>query len=221
MMPGIRFLTNLQYLSQHKNRVYDQVSNAKGERGMRRSWAVLLALTVLTTPLFAQSESNTESMTEEQLEAFNQGILIVDVGLTSTFTGGFAWSLETYNRWKGFQGFARLSESQFYAIAGYPAEAQKAAAYRSVGWGLAIGGGAMVVGGLLWMMLGVTADTYDPNWETKANWALYGGTVLSLGGVIPMWIGSSRLRKNWSSVEQAKIVADKYNRKLADKIRGD
>jgi len=192
----------------------------------RELWIVVLLIFMGVAPFYVQSESLTESMTEEELDEFNRNRLTVDVGTTSTLTGGFGWSfgwsMESYERWTGRNGFDRLSESQFYAIAGYPVESQKAATYKKVGWGLAVGGGVMSFGGLLWMMLGSFNDNYDdPNWDTKTAWSLYGGMALSLGGIIPLWIGSSRVRKNWSSAEQAQTVAERYNRRLAKKIRGE
>lgn len=188
---------------------------------MSKRWKYILVLTFVVPSLFAQSESPTESMTEEQLEQFNQSKLSVDVGITtSAFAGGFGMlSLESYRRWTGRQGFDRVSEPQFYNIAGYPEEAKKADTYKSVGWGLLIAGGAMVVGGLAWMMLGVTATDYDnPNYLTRMNTSLYGGLIISLVGVIPLTIGSTRVRRNWSSAEQAQIAADKFNRSLAKRI---
>ena len=180
----------------------------------------LLVLTFITASLFAQSESLTESMTEEQLEEFNRNRLTVDVGITtSVIGGGFGGiTMESYRIWTGRQGFERLSESQFYAIAGYPEQAEKAGKYKMTAWALLIGGGALLVGGLAWMTLGMTSLDDDPEYSTKMERSLYGGMAVSLGGLIPFWMGRNRVRKNWSSAEQAQMVADEYNRKLAEKI---
>ena len=182
---------------------------------------VILVTSMGVVTSFAQSESLTDSMTEEQTDEFNQSKLSVDVGITTSATGsGFGViSLESYRRWTGRQGFNRLSESYFFEIAGYPQEAQKAAAYKQVGWTLLIGGGAICVGGFAWMLMASSNTDYeDPDYMTKFTTALYGGMALGLGGMIPAWIGSTRLRKNWASVEQAQIAADKYNRKLGKRI---
>ena len=181
----------------------------------------LLVLTIVAASLFAQSESLTESMTEEQLEEFNRDRLTVDVGITtSAVARGFGGiTMESYRNWTGRQGFERLSESQFYAIAGYPEQSEEAGKYKKTGWALLIGGGALIVGGLAWMTLGMTSLDYDdPDYSTKMNRSLFGGSALSLGGMIPFWIGRKRVQKNWSSAEQAQMVADEYNRKLAEKI---
>lgn len=187
---------------------------------MMKGTVLALVFAVITASLFAQ----TESMTAEQLEEFNRNRLTVDVGLvTSAVGGGFGvLSLESYRQWTGRQGFDRVSEAQFYRIAGYPIEAEKAAKYKTTGWALLIGGGGLMLGGFTWMLLGTTSLDYDdPDYLTKMNRSLYGGLALALGGGIPFWIGSSRVRKNWSSAEQAQMVADAYNGKLAKKIRGD
>jgi len=83
-------------------------------------------------------------MTEELLEEFNRNRLTADVGIA--FSGG--WGVVTANRkCTGRQGFEKLSEAQFYEIAGYPEQAEKAAKYKTIGWALVIGRGAMFVGG--------------------------------------------------------------------------
>ncbi len=191
---------------------------------MLKIWTFLLALALLVPLLSAQSQSLTESMTEKQLEEFNKSCLSVDVSIAASASpGGFgSFSLESYRRWTGRQGFDRLTESQFYTIAGYPEEANKAKTYKTVGWSLLIAGGAIVVGGLTWTTLGMTTLDYDdPDYSTKMNTSLYGGIAVSLAGMIPAIIGRARVRRNWSSVEQAQMAADKYNRTLAKKIRGE
>jgi hypothetical protein len=182
-------------------------------------FCILVSVFMLaTSSLFAQSETLTESMTEEQLAEFNRNRLSVDVSIVAVgLVSGIA--VESHRRWEGRQGFEQLSESQFYAIAGYPEQAEKAGIYKQGGWALLIGGGAMCVGGLAWMTFGITSLEYDdPDYSTKMNTSLYGGMVLSLVGLLPLFIGERRVRTNWSSVQQARMVADEYNRKLAEKI---
>ena len=185
---------------------------------MSRACMVLLALTLVAQSLSGQSGSLTESMTEEQLEQFNRSRLSVDVW----FTKFSVFSLESYRRWTGRQGFDRVTEPQFYAVAGYPEEAKKAQTHRTVGWSLFVGGGAMAAGGFAWMTLGLLALEYG-GWDyMDAGFSgLFGGAIVSLVGTIPLALGSSRVRRNWSSVEQAEMAADKYNRNLAKRIRGE
>ena len=70
-------------------------------------------------------------MTPEQLQQFNRQRLTVEVGITTSVSGGFgALSMESYRLWTGRKGFGRLSEAEFYSIAGYPDESVQAAKYR-------------------------------------------------------------------------------------------
>jgi hypothetical protein len=179
----------------------------------------LLAILLLaaSSPLMGQ----TEQMTPDQLQEYNRSRLYIDLSVATTAVSrGFgAFAVESHSLWTARQGFNQLSEAVFYKIAGYPNEAKKASQYKTLGWTLLIGGGALMAGGFAWMMIGPTsADYSDPDFVSKMYTGLIGGSVMMLVGVIPLYIGRNRVRKNWSSTEQAQIAADEYNAKQAAKI---
>jgi hypothetical protein len=176
---------------------------------------VMVVLITIASPLMAQ----TEQMSAEQVQAYKLGRLYVD-GSAVAVTMGF-WALDPNHSWTARRGLESLSESMFYETAGYPNEAKRAAAHKSIGWACLVGGGAMFVGGLAWMTLGVTSDYSDPNYLDKFSTSLYGGMAVSLLGIIPFYIGMNKVRKNITSTEQAQMIADEYNTKLARKITGE
>lgn len=109
--------------------------------------------------------------------------------------------------WIGYQGFTRISETEFYSIAGYQREALEATKFAKTTSTMVWGGFGVAMAGLGIMLL--TMNDFS-------SLGLYGGGVLVIGGSIPMLIGA--YRTNWSTVGNAISVAEEYNIRLKKKI---
>jgi hypothetical protein len=178
---------------------------------MRKHAILLVFILVITIPLLAQ----TSDLTSEQTKSFDLSALHVD----SAMIIASPWFMDPTRLWTARQGFQQISEATLYSIAGFPVEAKKASIHKTMGWTLLLGGAAMVVGGSVWMVAGQPQDYSDPDYMSKLQSALYGGMVVSLIGIIPTYIGISKVRTNWSTVQQASSVAESYNEALIEKIK--
>lgn len=180
---------------------------------MNKLLRIAVTLLLLTVPLIAQ----TQDMTSEQQKAFNQQSLYIDAA--ALIVSPWLLFMNPTHIWTARQGYQPISEAALYSIAGHPEEAKKASIHKTIGWSLLLGGAAMVVGGSIWMIAGQPSDYSDPDYMSKLQTALYGGMVVSLVGVIPLYIGIGKVRSNWSSVQQASILTEEYNKGLAESIR--
>ena len=124
---------------------------------------------------------------------------------------GFGGSAATTTRkWKGYQGFNTVSEADFYLAAGYEAEAQQIRQWKTTGGLLALAGAVVYAVGFSMMIEGLDSENEDQAIK---------GLGLSLGASIPLGIGIFRLTSKKTSVGQASISANHYNRRLADDLR--
>ena len=113
------------------------------------------------------------------------------------------------NTWHGYEGFNRVSEAEFFQIAGFPAEAERARQYRLEGaiWSVVVGA---LYAGVISLMLA----------SGSKRAGFYWGIGFGLVGVVPLSIGLSRLIENWSTAAQANSAALTRNEEIESEIRG-
>jgi hypothetical protein len=127
-------------------------------------------------------------------------------------------------RWQVFQGDTAIDDQDFFRIGGDIASAKEIAAMRKsgvslnhVGVGMAIGGGALTILGLI---LGPALTKKDANGiETSPGWTpylMYGGIITaSVGGTLAFY-GLAKAKKEHpiDDPARANAVAKKYNKSL-------
>jgi hypothetical protein len=119
-------------------------------------------------------------------------------------------SVSTWRKWQGIHGFNRITEEQFFRIAGFEHEATRAAEYRRDSHLMVAGGlAALIVGGAL-IISGIEQDT--------AAGPYFLGTILFAGGTGIGIYGGFRLERNWAPYASVRDGADQYNATLIQEI---
>jgi hypothetical protein len=148
-------------------------------------------------------------LSENQLKAYNQQRFTFDFqsGSTGYIGSTGIMSMSNYRRWVPYQGFNKLSEFEFFKIAGYEKEANEAKVYNASRLGLLIGGLVALLGG---EYLVLKSDTDAPGFTT-------GRVLVSSGGVATL-IGAFMYLSNRYPSNIAVSVAEEYNNKLRKEI---
>ena len=164
---------------------------------------VVSAVLVLASPLASADTGNEDpqSLRSQLLVKVHDEM----IGSVNTRTGLITAS--TITTWTPYLGFSRISEEEFFGLAGYDVEADQARAFHSLRTVLLVGGTA---GGLLGA-LGMCVPFIDDfsNWSMDFMWI--SAAVLTISSV-PVIIAI--FRPNWATVEIAIRVADDYNERL-------
>jgi hypothetical protein len=177
-------------------------------------------------PTLPPSESQTgEQYTENELEQqYNRSKLSIELEGAGIVTHPYDIGLGIYSNWrtwKAYQGFAPMSEENFFVVTGYPHEADEARRYRESHSELTAVGVLIFIGGLVMAVVGYSKkEDIDGARISSPDWALVtaGGAVSGVGVAIAA-TGITGLSKNWAPYSAVQPVADDYNRKLMQRLQ--
>ncbi|MEE8440563.1 MAG: hypothetical protein V3S41_02485, partial [Spirochaetia bacterium] len=156
-------------------------------------------------------------LTPDQMKIFSTRRLSVEVGGmmyaggSVSPTGGVTVSGSSWTIWTPYEGFRKISESEFFEVAGYPDEAAEAAEFRKTSfiiWGSGLG--ALTVS-LLLLPLALNGNT--------GAFALQ--MIMMAGGATAALLGGLRIGKNWAPVDMAIDIADVHNQDIVRSIAED
>lgn len=141
--------------------------------------------------------------TLEQLKAFNRQKLTLELEeISMERYSEDEVTYSTWKKWKAYQGFAPISESEFYRIAGYENLAvnseireKKGKIFKWSGIGLGVGGSIIVVSALI---------------ENDLN-LLLAGVPTTIAGAVLMSRGISINATNLTPYSSAYSIADEFN----------
>lgn len=166
---------------------------------MRTFSVCFLIFAVISMPLFSSDAD--QEFTRQQLSIEHK------TGIFGAWTK-YGGSVSTFSQVRYYQGFSKITETEFLIIAGYAEEAMQAEKHRRTNQALNI---------LSWSILGaslVTAGVGIAFRETDAfRPLLYGAMVIDLLALIPAVILMTR-DNNWMPLQQASSIASDYNKKL-------
>lgn len=116
--------------------------------------------------------------------------------------------VQNYKNWEGYLGGEKLSEAEFFKIAGYEREAQKAAAYHFQKSCLIYGGGGF---GLIGCAIALIPWLSKPEEDIPTKPVAIGFSMLFVGFLIEL-VGFQK-PNCWSPVDFAVGVAGEYNQR--------
>lgn len=164
----------------------------------------LVGLLIAAATLSAQ-----EGLTARQEREYNESRLSVEVEYIGEGSYGYGTvSYQEWRKWTPYRGFEKISEADFFQIAGYDEQAEEAASFKQRNDRLFWGGLGACTVGLVVTLATATTDTIAP--------AI--GGVASLGGLIAGGIGAAQRNRNCHPYETADRVARIYNRELLEEI---
>jgi hypothetical protein len=175
---------------------------------VRKVFSVFVISIVFASSLAAADEIN---LTADQMRLFNQQKLSFDTqsGSTGSISEYGSISLTNYKFWVPYQGFNKISEGDFFRIAGYEEEAKEVDSYLRVRNWLTFGGlGVMLAGVYLTETSGNTYD--DPAYITGSLLAIVGSGAAA-GGVFMFF-------SNKYPANIAENVAEDFNNRLKERI---
>jgi hypothetical protein len=148
-----------------------------------------------------------------QQNVYNQHRLSVEPRARAQFGAGrYGASGESWIVWDAWEGYQRISEGDFFRRVGLPQQAQMADSYRQGGKTLEWTGLALTGGGLALMFASCCKNTT----------MVTVGAALSLGGLVPVFIGTNRLKHNRFPYSSVTGLAAAYNENLRQRIlRGE
>ena len=190
---------------------------------MRKVILIVTAVFLNNAIVFSQDR------TDDILKEFERQKLSVELvgqfsGSVSPYLGVMSGS--TYNKWIGYQGFKKISESEFFQIAGFEKEANEALIYNESAKKELTGGIIAESVGLAIYFIGLfqkkeipgewIGDYYFPSYnEPDPNWPLVAlGAGVATVGVVYIFKGSKKISRNWAPAQIALSSSEKYNEKL-------
>lgn len=183
----------------------------KGDLLMKRIICLSIIFFFLISSLYAQEEG----LNQKQIKEYNRLKLSIDI-----LTGGFgsiseygSFSYADWKKWQGYQGFYRVTEADFFQIAGYFQEAWEAKKHHETTEWLVGSGSVAIIVGTIMMIIPLFQDEYTEQ-STTTLWVGFG--IMAVG-TIPFTIGI--FRGNWTTVSQAQSVADEYNNNLVMELK--
>ena len=175
--------------------------------------AVIFLFTVVSYSIFADDDD----LTSDQRRLFNRIKLNVEAqGQAFGTAGGNATtgvmvSGESWIKWTPYRGLTKISEGEFFRIAGYEEEGNAADRYHFTSrrtW--LIGVIVTVVGGLGGALIGTSTD----NFLFTAI-----GLVAMSGGAVAAVLGGIRMMKNLYPYVTAIDIAEEYNAFVLEGIK--
>ena len=149
--------------------------------------------------------------TLEQLKSFNRQKLSLE--LEGVSMGSYSYNIiaySTWTKWSAYKGFDRISESEFYKIAGYEDLAYKAKKRENSGKFLTWSGLGMGVGGCIIMLATMDYESDTP---------IIVGALTSIVGFSLMYGGIGVNASNLTPYSTAHSIADEYNLGLTITIK--
>lgn len=149
------------------------------------------------------------SLTQQEMTEFNRSRLSFETkaGSYGYFGDRGFWGEISYKYWVGYQGFSPVSESDFFAIAGYEQEAEEARRYEKRTSDLLWGSiAALALGGALFFT------------SEEGSTREVGGVILASGGSLALTIALFRMTTNRYPSNIAQSVADDFNARLLEDI---
>lgn len=177
----------------------------------------LLLVPFLLTPALAQ---DTDGLPQDVQQAFTQASLRVELpGLQVVNNYGETVTLGDSRHWTAYRGYARLSESDFFALADQGALAQSAKRSKRTRQ-LAIGlGGLSVITGALLFGSGGGFDSAG-NLDMSMRPQIIGGMMMAAGG-LSLGYGIVSMHQRSVPYWMAQEVADDYNDQLLSNLSQD
>ena len=173
-------------------------------------------------------------LNEEQRKFYMKNKLNVEF---KTKIQGGAISGVTSTKWEAYKGFDKISEEQFFQLAGYTDERNHSFSYRNDSKKMIWGGCMSVIVGLIvfssgeptfseWHDLGCSDDntddwTADPECKKlRKKWTMINGSgfIMIISGSISAVYGGMRLDKNWAPYSSVQGISEEYNDKLIKEI---
>ena len=187
-------------------------------------------------PTSTKKESvNNFSLTNNQLKEFNKRKLSIEI--VTKGVGSFNTQMglavgESWRKWTAYIGFEKISEEQFFSLAGYKDESLKAKGFRNKHKGFIVGGILGSIFGLsrIGTAMGIIDDRSNIGFDTpdyrsvydaegkKADGIAFQGSVIFGLGVGSIVYGSIQLGKNWAPYATVQGIAEEYNNKLIKEI---
>lgn len=149
--------------------------------------------------------------TLEQLKSFNRQKLTLEldeISMESYSEDEVTYS--TWRKWKAYQGFEPISESEFYRVAGYESLAYKAKKRENTGKILTWSGIGVGVGGCILMLTSMTNRDITP-------FVIGASTALAGAGLV--YGGISINATNLTPYSSAYSIADEFNLGLTITIK--
>ena len=195
---------------------------------MKRMILIIISLSFLFNQSIIAQDDTTDILKE-----FERQKLSIEV--IGQFSGSISPSLgimsgSSYNKWIGYQGFRKVSESEFFKISGYEKESIEAFEYNETAKKELIGGAIAEAAGLIVYLIGITqkkevpgkwiGDIYFPSYEEpNPNWPLVTiGAAATIGGIVYIFKGARKISRNWAPAQIAQSAAAEFNRKLKLKL---
>ncbi len=159
--------------------------------------------------LSALSAVSMSSLTQREMVDFNRSRLSFETksGTYGYFGDEGFFGEISYRYWVGYQGFERVSEADFFEIAGYKTEAKEARRYHEITWDIFWGGLLSTVAGTVLYYTSGVSDAKE-----------VGGALLIAGGSVALSIAVFRMTTNRYPSNIAQSVADDFNERLIEDI---
>jgi hypothetical protein len=185
------------------------------------AWALTIALCFVSHIGMAQNSG----LNPEQNQTFMKRKLSVEVVGRSQYSVNYSAGTGSGVRWRqwlAYEGFARISEPEFFRRAGYKREALAAEEYHAATRRTLWQAGCASVTGLLLSGIALAAgNSYDDAWEPAAvPWTIAGivGICTATAGALCSMGGWKRMDTNWAPVSTVEGIADEYNHRLRDSL---
>ena len=162
---------------------------------------LLILASIVAFPALCSDEND---LSPDQRRLYNRLKLSVEAaGQTFGTVGPTTVSAETWIKWTGYKGLNKVSEAEFFSIAGYEEEAVKADRFHKVSRNTWLAGVIIAVGGGLG---GIIA--YEITDVMAVSLVALGA---AMGGALPAVLGGIRMMKNLYPAVTAVDIADEYN----------
>lgn len=164
---------------------------------------IFLFLFTFFTSAFSQV-----GFTPVQQKEYNKQKVSLDltkIGMGSYGSGSISYS--SWTKWKAYQGFKPISESQLYAIAGYELMSNKAKKRAKTGKTVLWTSMGLMAGGLVIMVSG------------DSSTGLLVGASTAMAGVVLGYVSIGINSSNMKPYGIASGIADEYNLQLSIKIK--
>ncbi len=163
---------------------------------MKKIVPLVILLSFISVFVFCQEDTSLRQLLNIDVKIFGYGSVN---SLSDTYDVG---SYEQVRTWTPFLGITKISEVEFFNLAGYAIEAEQAKKYAKTKAFLSWGGlGAAVLG----LLIDLSVENTYFEIEVWTGILIIGGGMTFLGGAFG---------KNWATVGQAQYVADEYNAKI-------
>ena len=178
---------------------------------MKKVLSVIVLVSFCSVFIFSQEETSLR-------ELLNIDIKVTGYGTVNSLSPNFAvGSYTSVKKWTPYLGFTRISEPDFFSIAGYDKEAIASEKYAKKveiwGWSglgiLAVGLSIFLSGLIKSYNVEEYSDEYWDTFDTRSV-----GASIVLVYLLPLGVSLYYAGNNWATVGQAQYVADEYYGKI-------